>query len=637
MPSRTLELIALGKDQASDVLGNVSGAVSGLGAVASTVATGGLALVAAGMAAIVGGAALAAKAVWDFSADTNAAMKLFEAQTGLAGDELAEMKEIAKDVWAVGFGENIEEVVEQMSLVHRALGLTGDELEEATKHAMTLSRTFEYDVAESTRWASSMMRNFGISSGEAFDILTTGAQMGLDVADDLGDTLNEYSSDFSRLGIEADAMLSILNAGLEAGAYNTDVIADGFREFGIRMMEGGDAVSEAITSMGLDFEAMQASVAAGDETWGDYMGNIIQGLMDIDSEVERNAAGVEIFGTKWEDLGGDVFMAAGMAMEGVEGLTGATDRAAEALDEGFGPALERLKRHAIEHLSPLGDYAGEMLNKMTPFLEDTVEWLGEKIPKAIEILEELWSEWWPEAEKAITDFWTAVEPAFVWLKGVFSGFTSTALPELSEAWFDLAEGLGDVAVVWNDELLPAFEGMMESLGLTTPEANELGEAIGIIYGAFSRMKADRLISSMESAVRLLAGGFNLARDAVGWLHTKMEGFERTMISVREHIQRVKDWIDNLRDALGRVSLPDWLTPGSPTPFEVGLRGIASALKDIPDFPQGGFVGGGASTGAGGTMVNITFGNVSVRSDRDVMLIADQISKALHVRGVQVAL
>ena len=27
-------------------------------------------------------------------------------------------------------------------------------------------------------------------------------------------------------------------------------------------------------------------------------------------------------------------------------------------------------------------------------------------------------------------------------------------------------------------------------------------------------------------------------------------------------------------------MPDWLTPGSPTPFELGLRGIASALKEV---------------------------------------------------------
>ena len=30
-------------------------------------------------------------------------------------------------------------------------------------------------------------------------------------------------------------------------------------------------------------------------------------------------------------------------------------------------------------------------------------------------------------------------------------------------------------------------------------------------------------------------------------------------------------------------MPEWLIPGSPTPFETGLRGISAAIKEMPDF------------------------------------------------------
>ena len=46
------------------------------------------------------------------------------------------------------------------------------------------------------------------------------------------------------------------------------------------------------------------------------------------------------------------------------------------------------------------------------------------------------------------------------------------------------------------------------------------------------------------------------------------------------IETVVGWIKKLTDNLGKIKLPDWLTPGSPTPFEMGLRGIADAMQDV---------------------------------------------------------
>jgi hypothetical protein len=50
--------------------------------------------------------------------------------------------------------------------------------------------------------------------------------------------------------------------------------------------------------------------------------------------------------------------------------------------------------------------------------------------------------------------------------------------------------------------------------------------------------------------------------------------------IRASIQRVVDFAQKLRDKLMNISLPSWLTPGSPTPFEIGLLGIADALKIV---------------------------------------------------------
>jgi len=54
-----------------------------------------------------------------------------------------------------------------------------------------------------------------------------------------------------------------------------------------------------------------------------------------------------------------------------------------------------------------------------------------------------------------------------------------------------------------------------------------------------------------------------------------------------------DWVSqkihSVQNLLGSLNLPKWLVPGSPTPFEIGLRGIADAMRDVVQQPlQGAF-------------------------------------------------
>jgi len=46
------------------------------------------------------------------------------------------------------------------------------------------------------------------------------------------------------------------------------------------------------------------------------------------------------------------------------------------------------------------------------------------------------------------------------------------------------------------------------------------------------------------------------------------------------IKNVLQWIGKMASKLGSIKLPGFLTPGSPTPFEIGLVGIGGAIKDI---------------------------------------------------------
>jgi hypothetical protein len=104
----------------------------------------------------------------------------------------------------------------------------------------------------------------------------------------------------------------------------------------------------------------------------------------------------------------------------------------------------------------------------------------------------------------------------------------------------------------------------------------------------------------------------------------------------------------MADKIKNIKLPAWMTPGSPTPWELGLLGVGDAMKqlartEMPAFasalelqasPMG--VGGGSSTalrsaqsgnGGGGFVVNINVTSDGGTDERDV---ARKIGSAVEV-------
>jgi len=604
-----LELILQAKDEASSILSGLGGALGDLGGVAAGIATGGLALAAGAVTGLAAGAGAAAMDVWDFSRDSQEALKLFSARTGIAGEDLAGFRDVARDVYAAGLGESIDEVTAVMGEAHTILGETEGALEDTTRRAMTLADTFELDVAESLGVVSGMM-SAGLveSSQEAFDTITAGFQMGLDRAGDFQDTVREYSSDFDRAGFAADEMLSMLSAGLEAGAYNTDVIADGVREFGIRFGGAEESAGKALDAIGLDSEKLFQLYSEGRLTTAEAMEVVTGALGGVEDATLLAQAGAALFGSKWEDIGGDVFLAAGDAIEGIEGIEGATDRAGETMSTGLGGALERLQRTFETSFAPLGDEIGAIVDDAAPYLDDFGQWLGEKIPQGIEWLGEKWVE---------------LQPTVDWFRDQFKDFTTTVLPPLREGWDNLREGGEWIAETWREDLQPALEKLAEALGLNTGETGGFGEILGELAGS--------------SAWALLEGGIMMVKGAISLLTIATDGVGNTIEGLRGTI----DWFRDQIDALAGLRLPDWLTPGSPTPLEVGLRGIADAIGGMPDLSFGFGMGAGlpalAGMGGGGSVtvtIHNHYGAGSVRDDRDIEEIARRQQEMLQLRGVR---
>lgn len=348
-----------------------AGAERGLNLLSTAAKAAGAALAAA--AAIGFGAMLAAsgQAFRDFMA-LDTAMNRFEAQTGLTGDALDGMEQIAVDLFTGGWGDSLDEVITTLSQVRNITQLEGQDLKEATQAALIFSDTFERDITESVRGADTMMDNFGVTAQESFDILTRGMQATGDPAGDLLDTFNEYSANFADMGFSARQMLAILQTGLQAGARNTDDIADGMREFQIRLQDGSSDL--ALWQLGLS--GINQEYKNGERSGKSMFLAVRNALLEIEDPLERNRLGVELFGTKWEDVGPDVFLSLNTIGEGLSNVEGATNRAGDALQRGLGPTWERFTRTVrMSLVEALGPYIEQGLERLIPLIEQAGQWL----------------------------------------------------------------------------------------------------------------------------------------------------------------------------------------------------------------------------------------------------------------------
>lgn len=702
-----LELIMQAKDQASDVINNVGSSLGSLGGVAGKIAIGGLA--AAG-AAIVG----VGVAAFKMESDTREAMKAFQAQTGETTESLAEFEQVARDVYTSGWGDSIGEIAEVMATAKQSLDLTGEALEESTRDAMVLSEAFGVDVSESVRTVGQLMTNLGVDSDTAFDIITTGFQEGVNSAGDLQDTLIEYSSDFKRLGFSAEEMLGVLNAGLEEGAYNTDVVAGGIREFGIRFGGAEQAAVDALAAIGLDTESLYAQYQAGEITVADAMETISVALAGVDDKTLQMQAGTALFGSKWEDVGGDVFLAAAQARDGIESIAGATDGAQEALDQGIGPAFERLKRTALDALAPLGGIIADAIDMAIPYLEQATQWLGENVPVAIEWLRDKWTEVWPVINEALTAAWGIIKPVLDQVVGWFQNEGPGAMEGLKEKIGPILETVKGFfleqfgwVVEWFKENWPLIQEtgqtVMEALRTavqTVLEAvrafwDEHGERIMEIVGnlweiiktifetglrtVFDLFKGimqlitgdtegfsetmqgiwDRLKEALGEIVgrmwEVIKGQWEIGLDLLSDVWDKTGGklvdkITQAWEDVKSAIRGVIDTIREVIQALADAVIPDWLKGHSPPPLADwfddiagGAAGAAAAMITVNGALRDGrdsqvdyrFPGTGGDAGMGGALViHNHFGQGSVRSDRDVVRIGQEIEASMARRGVR---
>lgn len=399
----------------------------------------------AGKAAKFIGGAFAALAVGNFvkdvitSADSlDKAMNGFSSSTGVAIEQTEGYEKVLKNVYANNYGESFEDIANTMGLVNQRMGeMSDEELQKVTERAYLLADTFDMDISESLNGVNQMMKNFGISSEEAYNLIAQGAQAGLNQNGDLADQLSEYAVYYSDLGYTAEEMMNAMANGVKSGAYQIDYLNDAMKEFGIRSKDGSKASTEAFAALGFNADEMTKRFAAGGETSKQAFSEVVNALKNVESDVDRNGIGVSLFGTKFEDLGED-------AVKALTDVTGAISTQNDALGQmettkynDLASMTEGLRRNIELLVLPIG-------NLLIPGMKDTINAILPLVntygPKVMEVFTKIM--------QVVIDFKNnAIDRligVFDKLKGPFGELIKNLVPQLMDIWGKLSEKVTDL-------------------------------------------------------------------------------------------------------------------------------------------------------------------------------------------------
>lgn len=242
--------------------------------------------------------------MYDLLLESDSAVGSFAVKTGTAASDMGQYKDIINDIYESGNGESLSNVSDTMALVVQQFGDLNDaDLSDITENLFTMESYFGYDAQEQLRAVKMLMDQFGVSSDEAFSMMIQGSQQGLDKNGDLLDSINEYAVHYQQLGYDADDFFNSLANGTASGTFSVDKLGDAMKEFGIRTKDTADSTTEGFSLIGLDADEMREKFSQGGETARQATEDTLTALFQMDDQVKMNQAGVDLFGTMWEDLG----------------------------------------------------------------------------------------------------------------------------------------------------------------------------------------------------------------------------------------------------------------------------------------------------------------------------------------------
>lgn len=664
-------------------LSNVGGAV-----VVGALTAAGAAVTAVGVAA------------WDAGNTMDEAMDKIAVATGETGEELDFLRGDFESVFT-SIPTDAGVAADALGVLYSRLDVAGPILQDITKSMLEMSRITGGDATANSELFSRVIGDWNIPILQArgsMDKLFVAAQKTGAPIDNLMAQVVAYGAPMRNFGFTFEEAAGIL-ASFEAQGVNTEIVMSGLRiaqgkfiKQGVDMNTGLWDSVEAIQNATSETDALAiATETFGAKAAGDMFDTIRSGKFDVDALVESmmNADGAIMeagestadWGEKWQTfrnkitvalapVGETMMDALGTAMDAVVAIFERPDVQAgistfvtmignfisqavtyiPVLIDGFFQFITFLQNNqgiVIGILAALGvaalawgiTTAIAAWTALAPLLP--VIAVIAAIAAAAYLLYQAWTTNFDGIQEKVTAFWANLQPTFEALKAWLGVAIPAAIQWLSN--------------LWSGTLLPALQAVWSFISTyVLPLLGAIGQVIGaVIMNAVRQWSAfltNVLVPALSKFWEWIEQNIlPTLQKFASWVADKVQP---ALEGIGGVIEDVIGWLGVLADMINNLELPDWLTPGSPTPWEIGLWGVGDALQhlartEMPAFRSslelqaqpvglggGQLAVGGGGMGGGGNVFNINVTSDGITDEKDVARkIAAAVEVILRERGL----
>lgn len=509
----------------------------------------------AGLGAITGafsGAVEAGRALISAQGD-------LQAKTGATAEEFDKLKASAREAFRGGVGESLADATKVIAEAKNQLddAFSTEELGTFTARAQALGNLFDKDVNEVIMKSAPFVKQFGLDGERAFNLLSLTMQKAGTAQDDVLDSLAEYSLLAKEAGFTAEQFAQSLVVAGEAGAFNTDKVADAIKETQIRL-KAGDIQKGIGEIAGLPADLAKVvtggvdAVNSGQQSLQQFLASsagAIEKAFNAGqiSEDIRTQLQVAISGTPAEDLGSGLWARVMSASVPDSAIQASAQQAGQAVQKAVGQYLtfDTLGREFELQFQEVAGFLIGAFDKAVVFFTDVLA---------------------PTFEGVVADLgkaWEQLEPLLLPVLEVVAGFIAGTL-------IVAIQRVAEVVSITFRVVAGVLSRVLEVLA-------PIGDAFASLFGA-----VDDGTDPVEKFTAVLQDFGTIASD-VGDVVVEFAGFvtELLVTGIRITVELVEElvgWFSDLGGATGDTANKTEQSAGAFETLRTILRGIVAGIS-----------------------------------------------------------
>jgi phage-related minor tail protein len=592
-----------------------------------------------GGAVVVGGLAVAAGAItavgtaaWEAGNTVDAAMDSIVTKTGATGPKLLDLR---KDFDAVfsSVPTDAATAADAIGILNSKLDITGPALQDLAKPLLEMTRITGGDLTTNAQTFTQVIGAWKIpvdqAAGSLDKLFVASQKSGAPIETLLGD-MSTIGPTMQAFGLSFDTSAALM-ANWEAKGVNAEkmiaglkIAAGKFSNENIPMKKGLWDTVKAIQGATNETDAMNIAMKVfGAKGAVDMVDAIRSGRFNIDdlTSAMLNADGAILttakdttdWGEKWKVFQNKMTVAlAPLGQKMMDAVGGALDKLGALFDRpDIQAAFTGFANFAVQAIGTVVTYIPVLIDsffQFVTFLQNNqgivigilaalgtaiVVWayttIAAAVPAAVALVTALWpallvmtlvgaaayllyQAWvnnWGGIQEKTAAVWAFLQPIFENVKT----WLQTNIPIAIQALTDF----------WTGKLWPAMQAVWNWMSANLfPLLSAIGNLVGIVlvadFAAWSLIWETRLKPALSGLWSFLQTYVWPILQTVGnYIGGRLSVAFQSLTIIINGITSAIKWMSQ---ALSGIKVPAYLTPHSPTPFEMGLRGIGDAMQSL---------------------------------------------------------